>query len=198
MPDSDNIKRQFTDPFDDLNFNRLFAELYTPLCLYSMKFVNDISAAEDIVQDQFVYIWEKGKNLSEYISVRSYLYKAVKNRSINCVKKSLKDKSLKFTGNQQENEIAASLNDPAEMLENEEIDIIINKALQSLPKKCRTIFLMRRQSEMSNKEIASELDISVKTVEAQMTIAIKKLTSFISEHWELVFVLLINHLQKFL
>ena len=197
MPGEDKIKRHFTDPFDDLSFNQIFEDLYTPLCRYCMKFVNDLSVAEDIVQDQFVYIWEKGKNLSEYVSIKAYLYKAVKNRSINFIKKNLAGKELTIEDYPQESELSRELNDPAEILENQEIEIIIQKAIQTLPEKCRTVFLMRRHGDMSNKDVAEQLGVSIKTVEAQMTIAIKKLTAYISAHWEFVFVLVINHLSKF-
>lgn len=197
MPGVNKIKKHLTDPFDDLTFNRIFEDLYTPLCRYSMKFVNDLSVAEDIVQDQFVYIWEKGKKLSEFVSIRAYLYTAVKNRSINYIKKNIASKELSFSEHRREIELPKELTNPAVILENQEIEIIIKKALQTLPEKCRTIFLMRRHGDMSNREIAEQLGISIKTVEAQMTIAIKKLTAYISDHWEFVFVLFINHLQKF-
>jgi RNA polymerase sigma-70 factor (ECF subfamily) len=79
--------------------------------------------------------------------------------------------------------IPSILPEPDEILENKELGIVINKALDNLPERCRIIFSMKKQAGLSNKEIATKLKISAKTVENQMTIAFKKLIQFISDNW---------------
>jgi RNA polymerase sigma-70 factor, ECF subfamily len=190
----DPIKKvnSIDDPFDNRNFNCLFDELYTPLCQFCMRLVNDANIAEDIVQEQFVYLWENWQRLATIFSIKSYLYKAVKNRSINHLKKQFSEnRFLQFHEviDISQERTQASAND---LLENEELEKLLEKAIESLPLRCRTIFNMKRFAEMSNKEIAESLDISIKTVEAQMTIAIKKLIAFMSINWCLLVFLLID------
>ena len=66
----------------DSHFKSLFYELYEPLCIYSMRIVGDRDVAEDIVQEQFIYIWENNKKLENRASIKSYLYSAVRHKSI--------------------------------------------------------------------------------------------------------------------
>ena len=193
MPGSKGYRRLFSDPFDDRNFNRIFRDYYTALCRYCMKFVNDRDTAEDIVQDQFVYIWEKNLDISDAPAIRSYLFKAVKSRSVNHIQKRFKNPTdhLNSVSELMSSNIVAG---PDKELELKELDAVIQRALQSLPDKCRGIFILKKFGELNNKEIAEKLNISVKTVEAQMTIAFKKLSAFVSEHWELLVLLLIRYL----
>jgi len=193
MTGSKGQGRFFSDPFDDQNFNRVFRQYYTPLCRYAMNFVNEMEIAEDIVQDQFVYIWERNLDFSDTAAIGSYLFKAVKNRSINYIQSQAKNRNESLDAVSED--ISFSKFESADKdIEQKEIQTLIQQALQSLPAKCRNIFILKRFGELSNKEIAEKLEISVKTVEAQITIAFKKLTSFISEHWELLLLILIHYL----
>jgi RNA polymerase sigma-70 factor (ECF subfamily) len=188
--------RQNKNPFDNQQFDSLFNEYYSPLCRFSMKYVFNKEVAEDIVQEFFVYLWEHWNRLSTIASIKSYAYTAVKNRSLNCLQKQFSFKKGIATSEMEETEVNSKLPDPQELLESKELEKILEKALEALPARCRTIFLMKRFEEFSNKEVAEKLKISEKTVEAQMTIAIRKITAFVSDRWGLVFLLLIEHLQK--
>jgi RNA polymerase sigma-70 factor, ECF subfamily len=191
MADFNKIDNPIHDPFDDRNFNCLFDELYTPLCQFCTRLVNDADTAEDIVQEQFVYLWENWQRLAPISSIKAYLFKSVKNRSLNYLKKQFYkngvDKFEYIETPQVKTSPAAS-----DLLENQELEILLGRALGNLPLRCRTIFTMKRFAEMSNKEIADNLNISVKTVEAQMTIAMKKLNAFVSVDWCLFVFSLIN------
>ena len=177
-------KKEDLDPFLDSNFTKLFNDLYSPLCRYCISLVGDKEMAEDIVQEQFIYIWDKRERLGISSSIRSYLFTAVKHRSINYLRKQFLRNSDFCTENFSENELIGTLPDPANILENKELGEILDQALTNLPEKCRIIFTMKKIGELTNKEIALKLKISVKTVENQMTIAFKKLIGFISEHWK--------------
>jgi RNA polymerase sigma-70 factor (ECF subfamily) len=170
------------DPFYDKDYNILFDKLYVPLCQFALKFVNDREVAEDIVQDNFVYLWENWQRLSKIDSIKAYMFAAVKNKSLSY----LQNKYNKFTLHQIEDYQDSMIDNQhptaLEILECQDLEANLEKALNLLPEKCRIIFTMKRFGGKSNKEIATDLDISIKTVEAQMTIAIKKLTHNINSH----------------
>lgn len=184
------------DPFSDEYYSLLFNELYTPLCRYCMKFVNDSDVAEDIVQEQFIYIWERRVKLKHTSSIKAYLTKAVKNRSLNY----LRDQFVRKTDQQPEvvAKFEAKYELPSEILEFKELEALLEKGIESLPIKCRTIFAMKRFAGMTNREISENLQISIKTVETQMTIALKKLSTFVSKNWGLFTLALINYLHSVL
>jgi RNA polymerase sigma-70 factor (ECF subfamily) len=186
------------NPFSDSNFTALFNELYSPLCHFCMKLTGDKEIAEDIVQEKFVYIWEHRLRLEKITSLKSYLFTAVKHSAINHLKKHFNKNTDYCLENLSENNLHDTLPDPSELLENKELAIVLNKALTDLPEKCRIIFTMKKMGECTNKEIARKLDISVKTVEAQMTIAFKKLMTFVTNHSSLLFLLFISRFRDFL
>jgi len=172
-----------TNPFSDKHFTELFDELYDPLCRYCMKLVMDSNAVEDIVQEVFLNLWKDWNRLADIKFLNAYLFRSVKNRSINYSRQQLvKNRFLPIDENHFFNGYRAvpTAND---LLECKELESIIEKALINLPEKCRTIFLLKKFGDMSNLDIANHLNLSIKTIEAQMTIAIKKLTHYIDSHW---------------
>jgi RNA polymerase sigma-70 factor (family 1) len=182
------------DPFINRNYNDIFHELYTPLCRFVMKFGIDAENAEDIVQDLFVYLWENWTRLSTIFSIKSYMFAAAKNQSISYLLKPFSEKKRNDLSIIRE---SAQHIGPQEIIDSKELESIIEKALEALPHKCHTIFTLKRFGELSNKEIAEKLHISVKTVEAQMTIALKKMNAFITSRWELIIIFLIERLHTF-
>jgi RNA polymerase sigma-70 factor (ECF subfamily) len=180
---SDKPDYRSADPFDNHHYSGLFNELYTPLCRFSMKFVTQKDAAEDIVQEVFIYLWEHWKRLADIPSLRSYAYTAVKNRSLNYLQKQNRIKTKNAIPEIPESIISISLPDPQELMESNELEEILEKALQALPMQCRTILTMKRFGELSNIEVAGKLKLSIKTVEAQMTIALRKIATFVSVRW---------------
>jgi RNA polymerase sigma-70 factor, ECF subfamily len=186
------------EPFQDEQFTSLFDELYSSLCRFSIKFVSEKEIAEDIVQEQFIYLWENRGRLKGVASLKSYLYTAVKHRSINYLKKLYVRNTHYGLDELPGNVNHARLPDPLELIENKELETILEHAVQSLPVKCRTIFTLKKFGELSNKEIAQKLDVSVKTVEAQMTIAFKKLTVFVSSRWGLILIFFLHRFREIL
>ncbi len=162
------------------DFEVLFKKLYPSLCRYVFLMVNDEDIAQDIVQEQFIYLWEY-KHKINIKSYQAYLYKSVKNKAINYLK------SYHFQNKQKLNKITekySSINNTVEEIKQKELSEIIHKAIEKLPPKCHNIFYLKKFEGLSNKEIAIKLSISIKTVENQMTIAIKKISTFINKHWE--------------
>jgi RNA polymerase sigma-70 factor, ECF subfamily len=177
---------------DENNFRQLFNDHYSVLCKYSLRIVRRSEIAEEIVQDQFIYIWKNKDQLHFHNSFQSYLYRAVKNKSIDYLRS-----RFAMAEYVDDSDIAqqAAAEDPSSGMEMNELQEMVSKAVFLLPEKCHTIFTMSRFGEMKNQEIADSLDISIKTVENQITIAIKKLKAFLDKHW-MIMTLLFSLLLK--
>jgi len=185
-----------SDPFYYNEFQHLFDDLYVPLCRFALKFLNNTSLAEDVVQDTFVYLWENRNRLSFSDGINQYLYTTVKNKSLNILQKKY-IKSVSILPNDKEIMTIGSKQPTAqELLECKELEKILEDALNNLPEKCRIIFSMKRFGDMTNNEIAEKLNVSVKTVEAQTTIAMKKLTAYVNNHWNNTPLILFNVLLR--
>jgi RNA polymerase sigma-70 factor (ECF subfamily) len=191
-------KNDFTagDPFANHHFNNIFKELYTPLCRFTMKYVADKATAEDIVQDLFVYLWEHWERLSSISSIKAYLFISAKNKSISYLKRPFTKQNVEALSYDIEHILTGHFPGPDELIANQELQSILENALETLPTKCRAIFTLKRFGELSNKEISNKLNISVKTVEAQMTIAIKRIMVFVKSHWQFVLLLSAEYLRN--
>ncbi len=152
-------------------FELLFKEIYPDLARYAYKITRDGIAAEEIVQEIFLYLWEKRSKINIQDSISAYLYSAVKNRCINWLRNELP--KLQSTTDVTELEIQVS--ESGSPFDSERVKEIIEAAVRELPEKCREIFTLSRYAGLTYKEIAEELNISTKTVENQMNIAFKKL-----------------------
>lgn len=173
-------KRHKNIKINDLIFENIYREYYIDLCRYCFLFVRSEKTAEDIVQDQFIYLWENRNEISIRTSVKSYLYKAVRNKSINYLKS--KYANIHF----EETAIIFDITEfstPGHKYETQELEKIINMAFKSLPDRCYHIFSLSRYSPLSNKQIAEKLSISEKTVENQITVALKKIKSYLDKNW---------------
>lgn len=160
-------------------FETIFKALYPDLCRYCIQFVQKEYIAEDIVQELFIYLWEKRYKLKISTSIKAYLYKAVKNRSIDYLKSryaKISFEKLESFYNKAGTTLASSL------VDEEEISHIARRALDSLPEKCCTIFIMNVFGELSTKQIAEKLSISIKTVQNQIISANNKLKEFVKKN----------------
>ncbi len=165
-----------------LAFQQLFEAYYNELCNFGLKYTRQPAITEEIVQEVFIYFWEKREKINISSSLKSYLYTAVKNRSINYIKLQL-PKDMAKTDVENASEYFSD--DAAEgNIENTELKAYIEKAIDTLPNKCRLVFTLSRNAGLTYQEIADELGISVKTVENQMTIALKKLRKYLEPVWQ--------------
>jgi RNA polymerase sigma-70 factor, ECF subfamily len=162
-------------------FENLFRTYYTELGRFAMKYLRDKETAEELVQDLFVDLWEKRHTLNITGSVKSYLYTATKNRSLNYLKSKLAQ--LQQLGDDS-SELAAHHSNTESLYDQNELEQIIANGIEALPEKCRIIFQLSRHAGLSYAEIAQELNLSPKTVENQMGTALKKLRSYLEVHWD--------------
>src|SRR6187397_1624287 len=147
---------------DETAFEQVFKTHFKRLHAYAFTILRDEIEAEEIVQQVFFKLWERNENLSLTGSVSAYLYRAVHNESLNYIKhqKVRSDHRLHVAYSMKNQSDHASKKILASELEKN-----IRQALADLPEQCRTIFQMSRFEEMKYREIADELNISVKTVE---------------------------------
>ncbi|WP_259068616.1 RNA polymerase sigma-70 factor [Mucilaginibacter sp. X4EP1] len=152
----------------------LFKCYYSRLTLFANRFLNDIDAAEEVVSDIFLKLWEDGHEIEFTGNISSYLFKSVQNKCLNYLKhQKIENLYVNYLERQHLlNEVLTTAESP--YLE-KEMAQQINIALESLPGKCREIFMMSRFDHMKYKDIAKELNLSPKTVERQISIALDKL-----------------------
>ncbi len=157
-------------------FQQLFEQFHPMLVTYAWGFVKSKDDAREIVQDVFVAIWKKRETLTFDASLRAYLFKATKNKCLSFLQK----KRISTVKNDLSDFQDKLIHDAEAEHDAAEIRAIIFQEVNKLPPKCKQIFLLSRQKGLSNKEIAQKLDLSTKTVENQMTIALKKLRAYLT------------------
>jgi RNA polymerase sigma-70 factor, ECF subfamily len=169
-------------------FEYIFRTYYQDLCRFGTTYVKDKDVAEELVQQIFINIWERRYELTISTSMKAYLFTAVRNKSFNYLKLQLPKEYKKVD---VDNVGFVDASNKEEDIIFEDLKIYVAKAIDTLPVKCRAIFNLSRNSGLTYKEIAEELDISVKTVENQIGIALKKMREQLSPIWDKVIILLI-------
>ncbi|TFF38900.1 RNA polymerase sigma-70 factor [Mucilaginibacter psychrotolerans] len=161
---------------DDMKaFEQLFYALNKPLIKFCVLYVKQNEVAEDIVSELFVKCWESRKKLTGILNPATYLYIAVKNQSLNYVKKY---SNIHMVQIEDTDEFAlVNTYNPQKELEKKELVFKLDKAIASLPQQCRIIFRLIKEDGMRYKEVAEVLDISPRTVQTQLFRALKKLTA---------------------
>ena len=167
-------KTGFSDEGDKQSqFKVLFDQYYRPLTIFASEYVHDLDMARDIVQSVFVKLWESREHLNIRRSAKSYLYQCVKNACYN----HLHARQYKITTEFKTNMVVVE-DDVVEKMIAVETSERIFEAVEALPKKCRVIFKLSRISQLKHSEIASKLNLTEKTVENQIAIALKKLAQY--------------------
>ena len=160
-------------------FDQIFRMYYAQLTRFCLQYVPDRDTAEELVQDFFVKLWIRREDFEIKISLKSYLFKSVCNFAYSYLsqqkyqKEKIQKAMEKFSAAEQKN--------PFEKLNEKEMETIIQRAIDTLPEKRREVFLMSRDEGLKNKEIAERLNISVKTVERQMTKALDYLRKVVGQ-----------------
>ena len=168
-------------------FERYYHEHYKSFFLMACKYLKDSAQAEETVNDVFLKLWEDGNQIKIETSLKSYIYKAIINRSINA-----------FNKNKRELIHQTDLNTiPDEgyelrQIEENELKTKLYAAIDQLPDQCRKVFEMSRFEELKQQEIADKLGISIKTVKNHITIALKQLSKLSVTSLWLLFLILKN------
>lgn len=181
------VKKMIEGDID--SFKYFFDKYYDDLCNFVHVYLHDQALAEEVVQDIFVYFWENRQKLQISTSVKAFLFSASKFKSLNLLRDTQNQKKIvERIGKTEQFQIHEQ---PGSYIDTDEFKKILDSAVGQLAPKCREIFLLSKREELSNREIAERLDISVKTVENQMTIALKKLREYLTPYREKIFILFI-------
>jgi len=157
---------------DEDAFELLFKEYYEQLTRFSWRFVKCKAVAEGLVQDIYSDLWENRENLELTGCIRPYLYKVVKNHSLNHIKhQEVQNKYDPMWMDQKE----VSMNNYEKEYRKEQIRKAVQQAVEKLPERSRMTYKLHRHDGLTYKEIAEIMDVSVKTVESQMTRTLKLL-----------------------
>lgn len=163
---------------DRVIFDYLFNYYYSSLCAFSMQYIDDHKSVEDLVQDFFVYLWIESPKLQIRTSLKSYLFSAIKNRCLDYQKHHKITEKYRnyilFSANEDDNSTEHFLSES-------ELRLAIQKSIGKLPPRCREIFEQSRLHGLLNQEIAEKLDISKRTVELQISNALKILRKELAE-----------------
>lgn len=162
--------------FDDqFAYEKLFFHYNDGLYNLSFSFVRSEQVAEEIVSDVFVNIWRNRARLLEIENLKVYLYVSVKNLSVKHLSRTKEDGIISLEDILVQN-VSGTSSSPEDLLVSKEVINQLTRAIEDLPPKCKLIFKLVREHGMKYKEIAQLLNISIKTIDAQMAIAGKKIS----------------------
>ena len=164
----------------DKAFEDIYIRYYTRLKRFAREYVVSEEDAENILQDVFLDFWEKRDALLSHVNLIAFLFTSIKNRSIDFLRrKVLEQEAANLIQEEYMLTLEMNLNSLQALDEHiftqDEVEERINRAIALLPDKCREIFVKNKMEGKKRKEIAAELNISINTIETQMTIAYKKL-----------------------
>ena len=159
----------------------LFREYYACLCDFAVRYVGEVSAAEDLVQDLFADLWARRANWTPRESVRAYLFSAVRNRALNLRKRHAVEQDWEHE--EAVSEVPTLHRSPEttlERLEREELSERVTAAVESLPERCRLVMHLRWRDRLPHAEIAAVMGISIKGVEMQLSRGLKALRALLT------------------
>jgi len=168
-------------------FETLFKTHFEPLCHFSMKFTSgNLDDAKEIVHKVFIKVWEKYDSFPEDMNFKSYLYTSVNNHGLNFIRD-----HKKFVDIEDTYDLHARQEDH---LETQELETAIEIGLNLLPEKCREVFEYSRFEGLKYAAIGEKMNISIKTVEAQMSKALRILREHLSDFLVLLWIIYIGGL----
>lgn len=149
-------------------FSVLFRYYYSGLVVFATHFLQSKEEAEEIIQDIFLKIWSDREHLNVHTSLRDYLFRSVKNKCLDVIKHKKVESKFEHYIHQREEQ---SINH--EFFIEQELRVLIKDVIEKLPTECRKVFVLSRIQNLKYKEIADKLGISVKTVENQISKALR-------------------------
>jgi RNA polymerase sigma-70 factor (ECF subfamily) len=178
------------------SYRELFFKYHGRLVLFANKFTGDTEVSKDLVQDVFIKLWEKSPTLSEIDSPKTYLFQSVKNNCLNYhrhinLKRSVEDNML-IKINSLEKSAFTDFNDPLHSLLEIEIEEKVETIIQSMPEKCRKVYILSRHKHLKNVQIASEMGVTLKMVEKHISKALLLLRKGLAEYLSVLLILLLN------
>jgi RNA polymerase sigma-70 factor (ECF subfamily) len=159
---------------DERAFRHIFDVYYEDLCRFAIKYVDSKEQTEDLVQDVFLNIWERRDAWTVRQSLKAYLYRAVRNRALNHIRRRGTVQNAKVHVRHLLEE-TASVPTASDSLREKELHEAAEDAINQLPERRRTAFLLHRRNDFTYKEVAEIMEITPKTVENHIGRALKTL-----------------------
>ena len=167
------LQQRITEYEDESAYKKLFFHYFQPLKSFSFSIVKSNETAEEIVSDIFVELWVKRKQLCAIEDLKMYLYTSVKNNSVRKLNQHKKAGFVPLDDVQVE--FASPDENGERILLTRELSCKIDAAIEDLPQRCKMIFKLANEDKLKYKEIATLLNISIKTIDAQIATALKKI-----------------------
>ncbi|HXB93141.1 MAG TPA: RNA polymerase sigma-70 factor [Puia sp.] len=165
--------------FDDQGaYKELFTSLYSPLFLFAKSMVKSKESAEEIVSDVFIRIWERRRELQKIDNLKVYLYVSTRNTALNYINQHKRNVTNPIDEFQAE--FTSIYFDPEQLLITADMLALIKRSIEQLPPKCKIIFKLVKEDGLKYREVAEILNLSIKTVENQLAIALQKIGNTIS------------------
>ena len=164
---------------DFIAFDALFHKYSANLYAFALSITRDSFAAEEVTQLVFLKVWEKREQIKEHLSFKSFLFSVAYHETISWLRK---EKSEKMRIGEFVRMSGFQTSETENTVEFRNIESLANGLIQEMPEKRKEIFRLSREQGFSNKEIAEKLGISIKTVENQMTSALKYLREKLGKH----------------
>lgn len=166
-------------------FDSIFRRTYSRLYFYALSLLSDESDADDVVEEVFAGLWRRMDEIDLEDNIEGFLYRAVYTRSVNVLKRRNVDAgrlaAIEDINNMRMEYYSGINDDPLHQMENAELRRKIEDTINMLPEKCRQVFRMSYLNGMHNNDIAEELQLSVRTVEAHMYRALRFLRERLGE-----------------
>lgn len=166
---TDELIRRISFSDDEAAFRTLFYSFFSPLCVFAHRYVEDQATCEDLVQDTFFRIWKNRKSLDIHSSARNFMMTTVRNSCLDWLRKQAVEKRW------EEKFMEEAEEETTDLYTTIELEHLLNQALDKLPEQISSTFRSNRFEGKTYTEIATEKNISVKTVESYMSKALKLL-----------------------
>ena len=165
----------------------LFKSYYASLCQYAYSFLRDKDEAEEVVQNAFVNVWDRREDLAIQTSIKSYLYRMVRNSCLNVIK----HERVKKEHVSHEKAFGEPVHEgTSQSMIASELENRIAHAMRTLPEQCRLVFQLSRFEELKYAEIADQLNISVKTVENHMGKALRLMREQLKDYLPVILIVI--------
>lgn len=173
--------------FNKTYFEEIYVKYSKVLYFFAVRIIKDTDAAEDIVQDVYAECWIRREAIDISLPVKPYLYKLTYNRCLDFLKSSANKNILISDQPSVLDNILYSTFTQDDQMHLNEIKSEITQSINSLPSRCKEIFLLSRHKNLKNREIAEKLDISIKTVEKQISKALQEIRTNLLENGYLLY-----------
>ncbi|MDP4184848.1 MAG: RNA polymerase sigma-70 factor [Bacteroidota bacterium] len=177
-------------------FEEIFKCYFEQLFLYAKHYVVDEDVARNIVQDAYIVLWEKKNEIREDVKLKFFLLSIIRNKCLNYLKREKLQNNYRKSIISNYRDLMFNYDALQKMnlsqFDYNEIESIVSDTIEQLPLQCRTVFSESRVNGLTNKEIAEKLGISIKTVEAHISRALKSLRVSLKDYlneWALAFLL---------